>query len=376
VKLKASERDLLRLVASAHDAATDPSLWREFLQKYATLVSAGNVVFQRHDMVAGNSQLLATVGMNQEFIDLYNDYYGSVNVWRKRGRHLYTTGRVIQDEELCSRSFLVRSEFFNDYLVPNHGTRSLAAVIWGDEGSAVTLAAQRDEGQPSWTPEDRRTVEVLLPHVTRAYKTAERMQTLDSAAAVVNALTYGVVFVGRHGRATFCNLMAEEIFRANDGLTVKGGVVRATDTATNAALQQAIAYMTGGDASLVCPPPVVVRRPSGRAPYHVSASPFRATAAESGVTVANLGVVLISDPERRHLPSADALRVRFGLTPRETALAMHLAEGCSLEHAADRLGMRYETARTHLRRIFGKTSTSRQAELVALLTRLGSPVAL
>jgi DNA-binding CsgD family transcriptional regulator len=37
---------------------------------------------------------------------------------------------------------------------------------------------------------------------------------------------------------------------------------------------------------------------------------------------------------------------------------------------AQELGMRYETARTHLRRIFEKTGTSRQTELVSLLARM------
>jgi DNA-binding CsgD family transcriptional regulator len=47
-----------------------------------------------------------------------------------------------------------------------------------------------------------------------------------------------------------------------------------------------------------------------------------------------------------------------------------LGQGQTLDEAAEQLQMRYETARTHLRRILSKTETSRQTELALLLERL------
>jgi DNA-binding CsgD family transcriptional regulator len=41
--------------------------------------------------------------------------------------------------------------------------------------------------------------------------------------------------------------------------------------------------------------------------------------------------------------------------------------GSSLQAAADRLGIKIATARTHLHRIFVKTGTTRQAELMRLM---------
>jgi len=47
-----------------------------------------------------------------------------------------------------------------------------------------------------------------------------------------------------------------------------------------------------------------------------------------------------------------------------------LAEGAALAEVARHLGMQVGTVRVHLRNIFAKTGTNRQAELVALLGRL------
>jgi DNA-binding CsgD family transcriptional regulator len=69
--------------------------------------------------------------------------------------------------------------------------------------------------------------------------------------------------------------------------------------------------------------------------------------------------------------SIDLLRCHFGLTPAEARLALHLVVGESLRSAAVKLSITYETARTHLKNIFGKTGTRRQAELViAIVTAL------
>ena len=66
----------------------------------------------------------------------------------------------------------------------------------------------------------------------------------------------------------------------------------------------------------------------------------------------------------------ERIRTRFGLTGAEARLAARLATGEALEQAADTLGISRETARTQLKRIFLKTDTHRQGELVALLGKI------
>jgi DNA-binding CsgD family transcriptional regulator len=65
--------------------------------------------------------------------------------------------------------------------------------------------------------------------------------------------------------------------------------------------------------------------------------------------------------------SIDLLHCQFGLTTSEARLAIHLVTGETLRSAAAELHIRYETARTELKRIFSKTGTCRQAELVVAI---------
>ena len=67
---------------------------------------------------------------------------------------------------------------------------------------------------------------------------------------------------------------------------------------------------------------------------------------------------------------ADAdLRRHYGLTPAEARVASGLAAGATLKEIAGLQEMSYETVRLHLKRVFVKTGTNRQADLVQLLMR-------
>ena len=55
------------------------------------------------------------------------------------------------------------------------------------------------------------------------------------------------------------------------------------------------------------------------------------------------------------------------MAPAEARLALHLVAGETLRSAAVKLSISYETARTCLKKIFNKTGTCRQAELVIVI---------
>eukprot|EP01034_Spumella_vulgaris_P034092 gene34092-42039_t len=55
------------------------------------------------------------------------------------------------------------------------------------------------------------------------------------------------------------------------------------------------------------------------------------------------------------------------LTPAEAAVSRALAAGSSLEDIAAATGVSVNTVKTHLHRVYGKTSTRRQGELIALI---------
>ena len=52
----------------------------------------------------------------------------------------------------------------------------------------------------------------------------------------------------------------------------------------------------------------------------------------------------------------------------------HVADSRSPQETADRLGVSVNTVKTHLQKIFAKTNTARQADLVRLVARSTAPL--
>jgi DNA-binding CsgD family transcriptional regulator len=365
--------EFLHLTVTAHEAGADPAAWSRFLGDYAGALRADITIVQNHHFDEHRSELLATFGMTQRFTDSYNAHYSSLNVWRERGRGLYVQGQAILDPALYPRTLLKRSEFYNDYLRPNRGTQCLAGVITRCDGVALMLTALRDDGRVPWEEADRRTVEGLLPHLACAQEIQRRIQVLEAGEFALNALAVGLVILAADGRIVFANGAADDVFRANDGLSLLDRRITVSDGPAGGALKKAIRYAISPGESIECPRRVLVPRPSMRRPYHVTATPLKRTPRPFLGMSPPVAVVLIADPERHRPAATEMLRRTYGLTPREAAIAIALAEGSTVRQVADELGMTYETGRTHVRRVLSKTGTCRQAELVILLQRLSQP---
>lgn len=78
--------------------------------------------------------------------------------------------------------------------------------------------------------------------------------------------------------------------------------------------------------------------------------------------------VLTFETERVVNPAT--LQDLFGFTPAEGRLAVMLVNGKSVIECAEELGIRISTVREQLSNLFGKTRTSRQPELISMLSRL------
>lgn len=80
-------------------------------------------------------------------------------------------------------------------------------------------------------------------------------------------------------------------------------------------------------------------------------------------------VVMMLDATLAVDATSSDLQQLFGFTPGETRLANLLMAGKSMAESCDELGICLSTGCSHLRKMFKKTKTHRQGELVALLLR-------
>jgi DNA-binding CsgD family transcriptional regulator len=165
-------------------------------------------------------------------------------------------------------------------------------------------------------------------------------------------LDLGVIIADATARPIRLNRRAGTIVARGDGLyATPFGITTAIPEETGR-LRQAIAKAAKGGARLR------LSRPSGAPPLLVTVIPVG-----GGPLVA----LFVMDPDIVGTPSPALLQELFGLTAAEAVFAAEISRGDGMQAVAERLSIAPTTARTHLTRIFEKTGTRRQAELVRLL---------
>jgi DNA-binding CsgD family transcriptional regulator len=107
-------------------------------------------------------------------------------------------------------------------------------------------------------------------------------------------------------------------------------------------------------------------RPSGRRPLAVLVAPLHIKP-RWFVYRQPRAIVFVVDPERAPIVPEKYLQRLYNLTPAEAAVAVRILRGEGLQAVADGLRITLATVCTHRQRVFEKTGTKRQAELVRLI---------
>jgi DNA-binding CsgD family transcriptional regulator len=158
------------------------------------------------------------------------------------------------------------------------------------------------------------------------------------------------------------------VARPGQPFRMSQGRLRTSDARASADLTRSIAQaadIARGRAS----EPVTIRRfHLDGADFAVMAAPLRPT--DHGLAGADpLVAVFVSDPAHTPLLDTAILRQQFNLSGGEARLAASLAAGASLAEIAETRGVSVETLRTLLKRVFAKTGTGSQGQMIGLLER-------
>ena len=220
----------------------------------------------------------------------------------------------------------------------------------------MTLSAHFSEAPAALDLKVRGTRPDVLAAWNRPFADPGRLlvETLD-------AIEDGLVVTDARCTVLHTNRAARTIIAAGL-LTQKNGILCAGTPQATRTLQDAIA---GQDAART---PVVLwlGSPCARQLLSVTVSSGKEPAGPCGQT-SPVVVVSIRRATPTRLPSVETMQATFDLTPAEAKMAHEVLKGDGVTACARRLGVTTNTARTHLNRVFDKTGTRRQAELVGLL---------
>ena len=362
--------DAAGLTGLIYDAVFDEQLWVRVMNRMADAVGGGATALIRKNLSTGQGSGLFGRIEEAQFYD-YFGRFARANPLADAIAPL-PAGAFLIDWQVIQKPRLMRSAYYNDFLLRRDIHGVLGLMVWRQGAEAAIINLTRPPAKGEFLPEHADLLEPFMPHLRRAIGLAGQLpawrdQTVGIDAALA-AWRAAVLVLDCSGRVLYANAAAERILSAQDGLRVSYGVVGAADPSATRQLGALIGRAADGDApaggSLAVP------RPSGGRPYAVQVAPCRPQ--RTG---------LFPSPARVVLTIVD-LAAESGPGPRDAAGVVrpdrrhrHRSPACSraardLRDIAMTLGISLFTVRRHLADVMAKTDTNSQAALVYLLSRL------
>jgi DNA-binding CsgD family transcriptional regulator/PAS domain-containing protein len=352
------------ILGTIYDAALDQAGWATCLEAVRSELAGNYASLIVRAETSDDIGLIVSAGGERHDIDPGNPFIALSPFTGMKPDQLVTVADVLSEEEWRA------STYYRDWCAPQDVFHVLAADI-ATRGGIYGFRVTRPEAAPAFSQADIAFGRRLIPHIKRALNlhlsidSDRKVSTVYSHA--MTQLMIGVVVLDQTGQVMDCNPAATAILGLKDGLRVVGKQIEASYVSENHKLQgmvrNALLRPQGSKMSLT--EAMAVTRPSGRLSWGVIVESILADQWTEGKQRPSVAV-FVRDSEGQVHPPVRLAQQLFQLTPAETALAIELTNGLSLEEAAEALHIRRNTARAHLRSIFSKTGVRRQTELVRM----------
>jgi DNA-binding CsgD family transcriptional regulator len=361
--VRCSASKLFEVTEQIYTAAGDLEAWPAALAAAADALGARTMSLTIVDPAGKSMPLVVAPRTDSEWIRTYVDRWAASNIVREHG-YAVPPGEVYDFETLgMPRSEFERTQFFNEFLAPQHIHFGLISMVAREELVTGTLGFYRSEADGRFGRGEERALQTLVPHVGRAVRLTLRLAQIEmqrnSMADILNRHSDGVLLVDAQAGILFANdkaqaLMSEGALRSSNGrlsagVAAKTAALRSLIAGEVTQLPTGVLALSGRDAAQLATEVVPLKAEIGWLPKQPAA------------------IVFIRDSKPHSLPSRQQIQRLFGFTPAQASLARELLNGDGIPAAAARLGISRSTARTHLAELFQRTGTNRQAELVRVI---------
>jgi DNA-binding CsgD family transcriptional regulator len=356
--------DILRATEQLYAAVTEPERWPPALEAVADLLRGDHAILAVQGDGTAAAPFIASARVEASSLA---HFFSADGVRVMAPLFNMVPVGVAPRAEFISDADFARTAAYNELIRPMNGFHGMHLRQTGIV--SVFFNVCRPLRADNFDKTDVAALQMLAPHLEAAFDLQRRLQSAKHGhaglARVLDRLDNGVILTDGSAHPKMLNDRATRIVAEADGLTVDTAGLAASTPAATQRLRETIAVMSRDTA--IGPQRIRLDRPSCRLPLLLTVFPiWRLDATVPGAGSARVAV-FITEPDAP-LPIDRALIAEtFGLTRRESEIAVLLADGISRDMIARRLGLGRGTVREHLRHVFEKTGARSQPALVALL---------
>lgn len=370
------QQRLSDLISVVYDAAIDPSLWQSAIERAACFVGGTGAGLFCKDVGVHHAVVPHSFGYQKPLpVALFQQIYPAVE-----GHFLGDLEQPIATTDLMSFGELAESELYRQWAEPQGLVDFLSAVVDRTTISAAIFGVFRHQRNGVVDDHARRQMRLIAPHIRRAvligrmfeFKAAEVATFVDT----LDGLGAGMYLVDAAGRLIHANAAGNAILGASDILSSVGGRLVASDAHIDRALRDVFAAAGQGDAALGTRGIAVPLIGKDGERYIAHALPLTSGARRrAGVANAAAAALFVRKATLAVPSASQAIGSAFKLTPTELRVLLAIVEVGGVPEVAAAFGIADTTVRTHVSRLFEKTGTARQADLVKLVAGYATPLA-
>ncbi len=368
-----------QLIGDIYDAALDPGVWPGALETAARFVGGAASALFMKDSVRKIHNNLYTWGYDANYTRTYIETYGQIDPFAV-AQFFFEVGQPISLADILPHEEFRRSRFYIEWVQPQHWIDAIAATLEKSVSTYAAFSVIRHEDQGVVNNDVHRRMAMLVPHIRRAVAIGKAIDLRKVEAAALadtlDGLVAAMFLVDATVRIVRANVAAHAMVDDATVVRAHAGRLAATDPQADQILNDILAAAEAGDAAVGTGGIAVPLISRGGERYVAHVLPLTSGARrQAGVAYSAVAVVFVRKAALELPHPLETIAATFKLTPAEMRVLMMIVQLGGVREVALALGLSEATVKTHLQRIFAKTETSRQADLVKLIAGYMSPFA-
>jgi DNA-binding CsgD family transcriptional regulator len=359
------------LIGLIYDASLDPGQWPSVLGRTARFVPGLSATLFSQDAGSKTGNVYYDDGVIEpRYKQLYFEKYIKVDPFINA--HVFAEiEEPVSTASLISYSEFLQSRFYQEWARPQGLVDLVCAVLDKSTTGAAQFGVFRHERDGIVDDEALRRMRLIVPHVRRAVLIGKVIDLKTAHAAtfadVLDGITAGMFLVDPRGRVVHANIAGKAMLAEGDVVHTPAGRLVASNAQADQSLGDIFASVGSDDALGVkgIAMPLIAR---GGDRYVAHLLPLTSGARRQAAVNFAAAAALFVRKAAMEMPGPPEVIARtYKLTPTELRVLLAVVDVGGAPEVAEALGVAETTVKFHLKRLFEKTDTRRQADLVKIV---------
>jgi DNA-binding CsgD family transcriptional regulator len=372
-------KELLDLVGDIYDTVLDRSLWPAVLKKTAHYIQGSAAAIFWNDAASHQGDVyFDDGGIPAHYRDLYFSKYIRFNP-TTTPRFFAPDLEPMATADLVPYEEFLRTRFYREWAQPQALVDFVSIALERSPTKAAMFGVFRHERHGMVDEATRRRMRLLAPHLKRAVLISKvfdfKQSEANMLAQAADRVRAAMIFVDAQGHIVHANA-------AGHAHLADGGIVRVVEGRLAASAREAddslrdIFTAASSDAALGTRGIALPMSDKGGNRYVAHVLPLTSGSRQNAGRAHAASAVFFIHKATLDIssPPPVAIAKTFKLTMTELRVLFAIVEVGGAPEVADMLGIAPSTVRTHLKHVYEKTGTARQADLVKLVASFVGPL--